>query len=154
MKKIRKLNVKLVGIVLLISVIVILIGIVQLIRSNSILSEKLIEDELLTATHLLEQTFSVIGEGKDYALIDGALYKGDVNLSKDTSIIDQLKQETGLEVTLLWKDIRMITTLVDEYGNRVIGTRLDSVVADDILAGGKKFVANMTIQGKNYYRYL
>lgn len=150
MKKIRKLNVKLVGIVLLISVIVILIGIVQLIRSNSILSEKLIEDELLTATHLLEQTFSVIGEGKDYALIDGALYKGGVNLSKDTSIIDQLKQETGLEVTLLWKDIRMVTTLVDEYGNRATGTRLDSVVADDILAGGKKFVANMTIQGMNY----
>lgn len=82
------------------------------------------------------------------------LYKGDSLVSNDMDIIDRIKKERGLEISILMMDTRLITTLTDGNGNRATGT----VVADSILkevyeGATDRFYNNVNIENNIYYAY-
>jgi methyl-accepting chemotaxis protein len=69
--------------------------------------------------------------------------------------IDELSEGLGVEVTVFKKDqvdyIRVLTTIIDENGERVIGTKLDPLgQAYTEISNGKHFVGEATILGKAY----
>ncbi|NLL78569.1 MAG: hypothetical protein GX234_01950 [Clostridiales bacterium] len=97
--------------------------------------------------------FSIIWQRGDYEYRDGELYKGERNLSQSTEILDEIKKNTNLEVTIFWQDTRMATTILDENGNRAVGTKLDASVAADILAGKSEYVKSINIAGGDYSAY-
>lgn len=66
---------------------------------------------------------------------DGALYmlKGGHQINGDFSIIDTIKEKTGTDITFFYQDVRVITTLHDKSGNRMVGTKVNAVVVRDVL---------------------
>lgn len=116
------------------------------------LSSKLIEEQLESTAFTVYELYKKINE-EDFRYENNTLYKGEKNLSEDTEDIDLIHENTGVEVTIFWGDVRAATTLRDEAGNRVVGTKLDSAIASEVLAGNTKYVNVMEIAGSRYSGY-
>ena len=86
----------------------------------------------------------------NYEIRDNALYKGDVKLNDNFSIIDDLGKKLNSIVTIFQKDTRITTNAV--LGNeRAIGTKADDKVIDLVLNQGKTYVGIAEVLGKNMY---
>lgn len=82
------------------------------------------------------------------------LKKGDAIISGDYEIVDKIKEETGVEVTLFYYDARIVTTLKDEQGNRQIGTGAHALIVRDVLeAKEEHFFNSVQIAGVEYFAY-
>lgn len=82
------------------------------------------------------------------------LFKGEQQINDDFSIIDKVKENTDADVTLFYKDIRVLTTILDDQNGRVTGTRSNAVVAKDVLEGGEEaFYPSVLIDNKKYFAY-
>lgn len=86
---------------------------------------------------------------------NGELWKGEnVNLSQDNNIVDAIKNDTGLEVTIFFGDTRMLTSFKDENGNRQVGTAASAEVTEAVLNRGEDFKdENIMIFGERYIVY-
>lgn len=85
---------------------------------------------------------------------DGYVMKGDCILYDDFSIIDHIKEETGAEVSLLYGNTRVLTTIRDREEQRINGTYVSDVVAKTVLEEGKEYFSKeLSIYGKEYYGY-
>ena len=112
---------------------------------------------------LMNQSFTIItmydklypGDYKAFEGADGLyLLKGDHLINGDFSIIDTLKENTGVDITVFYQDVRVITTVRGEDGERIIGTKVSAVVVKDVLEGGRAaFYPNVSIGDKNYFAY-
>lgn len=94
----------------------------------------------------------------DYSVTtqSNALYmlKGDHQINGDFSIIDTIKENTGVDITFLYQDTRVITTLYDKEGNRMIGTKVNAVVVRDVLETGQSaFYPSVSIGEEKYFAY-
>lgn len=112
---------------------------------------QLIEEKLEAVAYNVDSLYSVYAEG-DYSYENGRLEKGGKLLSDDCYLIDQIKEQSGVEVTLFWGNERAITTVTDEKGNRAVGTTIDADFATDILSGksDSHFTQNIEIAGADY----
>lgn len=149
MEKMKKLNAKLMSFVLLLAVLLIVIAMVVFGSKSKSLANSLMEEQLSSACFFVEELYGRLNDD-DYCLQDGQLYKGDVNLTARTEEIDKIRNMTGLEVTILWENVRKTTTIKDQSGKRVIDTTLDSETANQVLAGDSLFLEKLEIQGKMY----
>lgn len=87
---------------------------------------------------------------------DGAIwfYKGDHLLNEDYDLIDAVKEATGVDVTILYQDVRVATTLKNDQGQRLIGTKVNVVVSRDVLeTGNGKFYSSVSIADQKYFAY-
>ena len=79
-----------------------------------------VSQSLKVAARSVYNTYSLIAPGDMYEK-DGMIYKGDVVLTGDYSIVDSLKESYGMDITLFYGDKRILTTLTDEKGKRMSG---------------------------------
>lgn len=94
----------------------------------------------------------------DYTEFEGEdglyLLKGDHLINGDFSIIDTLKEKTGVDITVFYQDVRVITTVRGDDGERIIGTKVSAVVVKDVLEGGRAaFYPSVAIGDKDYFAY-
>lgn len=73
-------------------------------------------------------------------------YSGD---DDKTALLDALKQEMGCEFTIFHGDQRAYTT-IQQNGQRAVGTRLSSEIADIVLTQGKSYVGRAKILGETH----
>ena len=75
-----------------------------------------------------------------------------VALASDTEYIDRIKESTNIDVTVLYFDIRLLTTLTDHDGNRLTGTVVSKKVVDDLMRTGRPvFYDKMMVYDENFY---
>lgn len=80
--------------------------------------------------------------------------KGDYILNQNYAFIDAQKESTAVDFTIFYDDMRIITTICDSQGNRLIGTQANSqIVSDVIKSNSSKFYSNVDIGGSKYYCY-
>lgn len=106
-------------------------------------------------TFAVKDIFEIGYEG-DYQLDkNGELWKGDeLNISQAFDIVDNIKENTGLEVSIFWNDTRILTSLQDENGKRQTGTKAPEEVIQSVLKEGKTFQnKNVEILGTKYIVY-
>lgn len=94
----------------------------------------------------------------DYQVVtvDDGLYmlKGEHQINGDFSIIDTIKESTGVDVTVFYQDVRVITTLYNDDGERMIGTKVNAVVVRDVLETMEPaFYPRVNIDGTPYFAY-
>lgn len=115
-----------------------------------------VEIELSNVSGNIATMFDAIYPG-DYVFEGGAtlrLYKGDHDLTTDYALIDHIKEDTGMEITLFYQDSRVITTIMDDNGKRIIGSAAPSEVVKEVLESGTpKFYKKTLIYGSNYFSY-
>lgn len=126
-----------------------------LLSANSLVQgmTKELSESLSVAAHSLYNTYSLVAPG-DYVMEDGKLKKGDTVLSGDYRIVDALKESYNMEMTLFYGNERVLTTIMDEASNRVIGTQADPEAARWVLEKNREyFVRNIRINGVDYFGY-
>lgn len=133
-----------------------LLGVILVIISVNALMDGItheISRSLEVAALSLSHTYSLVAPG-DYALEDGILKKGDKKLSGDYSIVDEMKKVYNMELTLFYGDRRVLTTIIDRDGNRVIDTKASKEVVDHVLERGDAYFSKkVNISGGAYYGY-
>lgn len=113
------------------------------------LAESLTRDEMLASATSVLQVYNSEADG-DYSFVDGAFKKGIIPLTGNYEIIDNIQKETGIDVTISYGDTRVLTTLMDENGKRLTGTKVDKRVMD-VINDGKNFVVTKVKIGKTIY---
>lgn len=82
------------------------------------------------------------------------VYKGDQKVDGASDILEQLKKISGTDITIFYKDLRIVTTIRDGEGNPIIGTKASSVIKEEVLDGEEEhFYAKTTINGEGYFSY-
>lgn len=93
----------------------------------------------------------------DYELVGEnayRLYKGENDITTSYDLIDQIKENTDLEITVFYQDTRILTTICDSNGRRIVGTGAsDRVIADVLEGDSDKFYQNILINGSGYFSY-
>ena len=70
-----------------------------------------------------------------------------------TKYVDAVKAYTGSEVTIFDGDTRLMTSLTNENGIRVIGTQANDTVISTVLNQKKDYSQHTTLFGHEYYSY-
>ncbi len=138
-----------------------LLGIIILLLGTQIFKKSMyqeVEADLGNVCRNLVTYFDALYPG-DYRLEEGTgggyrLYKGDHDLTTDYELIDQIKRNTGLDITLFYQDTRILTTVMDHEGHRIIGTGAAPNVIEDVFAAGKaKFYTRIFVFNTDYFAY-
>ena len=125
-------------------------------RFNGVMHEK-VEDELQNIASSVAATYDTVFPGEyRYEAVDNIAYyyKGDEEITGDFTIIDSLKEATGAEITIFYKDVRMLTTIQDAEGKRFIGSGVSTVICQDVLdLKEAKFYDGVVIGNNTYCAY-
>ena len=115
-------------------------------------AEKELRDACMSAKLLMDATYP-----GDYRLTGSDslyLYKGDTNITSDYTVVDSIKQSTGLDITIFYKDTRIHTTLTGEDGTRMVGSGIASQIYTSVYEeGSEAFYHNTMIFGNPYFTY-
>lgn len=115
-----------------------------------------VQEELQNVARNVNTLFESVYPG-DYRLTGEdayELYKGEHNITFDYSLIDYVKKDTGLDITLFYQDTRILTTIYNTSDTRIIGSGAPSVIIDDVLNGGEAhFYTNTIINNSDYFSY-
>lgn len=133
------------------------VGLAAMITSTNIVT-KIINREIknqLNAASMVGIEHYQNGNTADYYMnVRGILYKGVVQITDDSSIVDRIKEYSGIEATFFYGDSRYATTWKGENGNQMLDTKLDSDVYEKVYNQGETyFLTDTTIDGVNYYAY-
>lgn len=70
------------------------------------------------------------------------------------TIIDTLHDETGVDISIYWGDVRIATSFKDDFGIRLVGAKLgDEVKRQVIDLNDEYFSEKLFIEGHNHYVY-
>mgnify|MGYP002623200161 CR=1 FL=1 len=90
--------------------------------------------------------------GDFYQDESGDVFKGDMNLSTDYEMEDDIKAQSGTDVTIFWGDTRIGTSILDSSGARLIGTQASDTVIKTVLQGGNNYTSTgVVINGTSYF---
>ncbi|MGN0388116.1 MAG: methyl-accepting chemotaxis protein [Suilimivivens sp.] len=134
----------------------VVLGIATIVIGNIRISEVVtgsIENGLRASAVSVSDTLSYAGEG-EYQLVDGQLYKGDFNVSEAVQIADTIKKAADTDITIFYGDTRYMTSVTDEQGNRVVGTKAGDQIVEKVLNNGQEhFSTDVDVVGHAYYGY-
>lgn len=115
-----------------------------------------VKNELESTSRTLITMYDTLYPG-DYAMVgDSSLrfYKGDADLTNDFELIDRIKDDTGLDITVFYQDTRILTTITDGYGSRIVGSGAPEVILNSVLPTGDYYYnENLHIYGVSYIAY-
>lgn len=123
------------------------------LRFNGVMHEK-VQDELENIAASVAATYDTVFPGEYRFETDGNIafyYKGEEEITGDFKIIDSLKEATGAEITIFYKDVRMLTTIQDAEGERLIGSGASTVICRDVLDQKTAHFYNRVQIGNNTY---
>lgn len=128
-------------------------GIVLSAVKQSDLSESLVEREVSGIARSVRQIYEELEQGSEFVMDGDTLSKGSQKLSGDYELIDKLKKEQDVELSLFYGDVRILTTLTDDTGKREINTKLSSQVYEKLQKGEDYFASDIELFGKPYSGY-
>ncbi|MBO5145996.1 MAG: cache domain-containing protein [Lachnospiraceae bacterium] len=113
-------------------------------------TEAMVKHELSAAQYAFEVSVGNIAQGT-YMYTNGKFYKGKRNISDNTDFFDNFSQEVDLQVTVFYGSKRVATSLVDEEGNRMIGTEADPEIYDLVVNQGQDYYSEHVVIGNSEY---
>jgi len=129
-------------------------------KGDSVLNQKAISVALSTGTGISTieagTTAGLATRGSAAIKDDNGNIIGAVTVGHDLSksqYVDEVKTSTNCEATLFSGDTRLSTTLIDDKGNRVIGTKASDAVIETVINQKKNFQVQIALFGNNYFAY-
>lgn len=96
--------------------------------------------------------FEIGNEGSWQVDENGDLWKGtELNISQSADIVDHIKDNTGMDVTIFWGDTRILTSIQNDAGERQIHSKASAEVVQKVLTNGEFYFSRDTdILGTSY----
>ena len=146
-KKGANMVVKILAIVLVPLAVIAVIAILALNSAGDRISDEMMKHELAATEYALEMSLTNSAPG-DFRYENGALYKGELNLSDNKQVLDGMKQNAGVDVAMFWGKDLAVTNLT--------GSDLAlSEKASSRVLGGESYLSNsMKLGDTSCYVYL
>lgn len=148
------LNLKLQYKVTLVAVFpVVIMCIVAIIISNTVVKSKLLNDAKLELRATANTVLAAYDQntGDYFENASGDVWKGSYNVSLSTPFIDDISEKTGMEVTFFYKDKRLVTSLKDGNGNRIVGSKAGEFLVKNVLEDGNDVFTNRVLVEDEFY---
>lgn len=139
-----KINLIVIGIVILLSVIIGIVVISKVTDGIKTFAIEKAKGDLAMSNLLIDNKFK-----GNWEIKEGKLYKGNQLLNENYELVDLIGAETGDTVTIFQGDTRIATNVMLN-GERAVGTKISQEVADVVLKEGKNFNGEALVAGKNY----
>ena len=130
-----------------------IIGIVISASKQNSMSKNLVEREISGIAASVRETYTEMDNGADFTLNGDTFKKGNVTLSENYELIDTLKQERDVELSVFYGDTRVLTTLKDSSGKREINTKMSKEVYDTLQTGKDYYASDLQLFGTPYSGY-
>ena len=127
-----------------------LIGIAISAGKQNSISKNLVEREVSGIAASVREAYIEMADGADFAMSGDTLKKGNETLSENYELIDKLKQERDVELSIFYGDTRVLTTLKDSSGKREINKKMFKEIYDIIQRGESYFTDDLELFGVPY----
>lgn len=127
-----------------------LIGIAISAGKQNSISKNLVEREVSGIAASVREAYIEMADGADFAMSGDTLKKGNETLSENYELIDKLKQERDVELSIFYGDTRVLTTLKDSSGKREINKKMSKEIYDIIQRGESYFTDDLELFGVTY----
>lgn len=85
---------------------------------------------------------------------NGDIWKGGYNISRSEKLLDTIKEKSGMEVTFFYGTKRIMTSIMDENGDRILGSPAGAKIEDEVLKKGREYFSkSVSVNGEIYYGY-
>ena len=143
---------------LMITLLPIVILTIAVVAVTAIKAEEAIVHEIEVALDAsavsLRDAIEMTADG-DYTLdYEGNLRKGDFDVAEYQGWMDELREEVGIYLTIFYKDTRILTGVLDDNGNYIVGTKASDTVISKVYYGGNTYTAqNVDVNGEPFFAY-
>ena len=140
-----KLKTKMLGLLLLFTLVMLVTGTITVFTiQNKVITtahEKLRGDMALAGAYVNAK------HPGEWSVRGGKLFKGDVEISGNFAIVDEIGGLTGDTVTIFQGDTRVTTNVKTTSGERAIGTKASDVVIENTLRKGQQYIGKANVVG-------
>ena len=119
-------------------IILVLISSLIGIRGMEGISETLIREQLQNGAYSFTHIMDAVSES-DYRYENQTLYKGDFNITENQSMLEDFKEKTGMDLSIIIDDVRCATTMVDASGKNMKDQAISQEVHNEIVTGESVF---------------
>lgn len=133
-----------------------ILGMVTILIATNYVKDALLSEIKEALQSAATATFAAYDQNAgDYIQTEnGDVWKGSYNISKSESIVDSIKEKSGMEVTFFYGDKRIMTSAQDKEGNRILGSPAGETVKKIVLEQGKEYFSKaVSIDGTLHYGY-
>lgn len=114
---------------------------------------QLSQERLRSIAVSLVESYDALYEG-DWKYEGDILYKGNKDVSHTYRLLDNIREKNEVHCTIFFDNTRIMTTVKDENGERLEGTRANNDVIQTVLTEGKTYFRQDTmIDNTPYYAY-
>ena len=100
---------------------VLVLGLISLAVSTTMVKNSMLDEiqDALKGTAAATLAAYDQNTGDYLETTSGDIWKGSYNVSKSENLVDRIKSNSGMDVTFFYGDKRIMTSAVDEQGNRI-----------------------------------
>lgn len=135
--------------ILLITIAAVWLG----VNKQQELSTALVEREVGGVAKTLCEAYIEMGDKGPFTMEGSTLMKGTETLSGNYELMDKIKENHDVELSLFYGDTRILTTLTNENGEREINTTLSAEVYEKVKNGESYYAPKLELFGKPYSGY-
>lgn len=73
---------------------------------------------------------------------NGDIWKGSYNISRSESLVDRIKDNTGMDVTFFYGDRRIMTSALDSNGDRILNSPAGERIVEKVLQNGEEYFSS------------
>lgn len=85
---------------------------------------------------------------------NGDVWKGSYNISKSENLVDNIKSKSGMDVTFFYGKTRIMTSAMDDDGNRILASEAGDKIIKTVLEGGEEYFSKaVSLDGNLNYGY-
>ena len=85
---------------------------------------------------------------------NGDIWKGSYNISRSESLVDRIKDNTGMDVTFFYGDRRIMTSALDSNGDRILNSPAGDRIVEKVLQNGEEYFSSaVSLDGVMNYGY-
>lgn len=135
---------------------ILLLGIVSIIITVNQVRSALIDEIEISLKGTASSTLAAYNQNSgDYIRAEnGDVWKGGYNISMSDHLLDSVKEESGMDVTFFYGSERIMTSVKDKDGNRILGSPAGDVVINKVLKNGEEYFSSwVSLDGEINYGY-
>ncbi len=138
--------------IIIFSIMSLIFGFIQF--RSSLYEEK--EGNLKSTALAALALYSSHGYGDYGRKSDGDVWRGmNFNISEETAVVDELKDQTNVDITFFFEDIPEMTSILNEEGKRFVETTaIESIRNYTLTQGAQLWCRNVKINGKICQAYI
>ena len=132
------------------------LGIIIVIMSLTFLKASIINQVESSLRGTASTTLAAYDQNSGSYIVaqNGDVWKGGYNISSSEKMLDAIKEKSGMEVTFIYGTTRIMTSIKDKNGDRILGSPVGAKVEEVVLKNGQEYFSkNVSVDGEMYFGY-